>query len=164
MAEQAQTDISPPAPASSVKDPVCGMTVDPAKTTQNAEHGGAAFHFCSAACLGKFKADPERYLKPQAAEAAPAGTIYTCPMHHQIRRNAPGPCPICGMALEPETITADSGPNLELADMSRRFWIGLVLATPVFILEMGGHIPALGLHKLVPPLISTWIQFGLASV
>jgi Cu+-exporting ATPase len=84
-------------------------------------------------------------------------------MHPQIRRKAPGSCPICGMALEPLTVTADSGPNPELADMNRRFWIGLVLAAPVFILEMGGHIPGLGLHKLVPQLISTWIQFALST-
>jgi Cu+-exporting ATPase len=94
------------------------------------------------------------------ATSVSAGTIYTCPMHPQIRRNALGSCPICGMTLEPLTITADSGQNPELADMSRRFWIGQVLAAPVFILEMGGHIPGLGLHKLVPPLISTWIQFA----
>jgi Cu+-exporting ATPase len=102
---------------------------------------------------------------PAKAEATlvSAGTIYTCPMHPRIRRNAPGSCPICGMTLEPLTITADSGPNPELADMSRRFWIGLLLAAPVFILEMGGHIPGLGLRKLVPPLISTWIQFALST-
>ncbi|WP_372785565.1 heavy metal translocating P-type ATPase [Phenylobacterium sp.] len=162
MTDQAQID-APPTLATSVKDPVCGMTVDPSKTPHRAEHAGAAFHFCSVGCLGKFKADPDRYLKPKPTEDAPAGTIYTCPMHPQIRRNAPGACPICGMALEPLTITADSGPNPELADMSRRFWIGLVLAAPVFILEMGGHIPGLGLHKLVPPLISTWIQFALST-
>jgi Cu+-exporting ATPase len=163
MPEQADTDTAPPTAASSVKDPVCGMTVDPAKTPHHAEHAGTQFHFCSAGCLTKFKVDPNRYLKPKPANAAASGTIYTCPMHPQIRRNAPGPCPICGMALEPLTITADSGPNPELADMSRRFWIGLVLAAPVFILEMGGHIPGLGLHKLVPPLISTWIQFALST-
>jgi Cu+-exporting ATPase len=74
-----------------------------------------------------------------------AGAIYTCPMHPQIRQAGPGNCPICGMALEPVEATADAAPNLELADMSRRFWIGLVLTLPVFILEMGGHIPWLGL-------------------
>jgi Cu+-exporting ATPase len=100
---------------------------------------------------------------PSAPHIVTADVIYTCPMHPQIRRNAPGSCPICGMTLEPVTVTADSGANPELADMSRRFWIGLVLAAPVFILEMGGHIPGLGLHKLVPPLISTWIQFALST-
>jgi Cu+-exporting ATPase len=102
-------------------------------------------------------------LKPNLPRARHPGAIYTCPMHPQIRRKAPGSCPICGMALEPLTVTADSGPNPELADMNRRFWIGLVLAAPVFILEMGGHIPGLGLHKLVPQLISTWIQFALST-
>jgi Cu+-exporting ATPase len=104
-------------------------------------------------------------LDPTKAQATSvsAGTIYTCPMHPQIRRNVPGSCPICGMTLELLTITADSGPNPEFADMSRRFWIGLVLAAPVFILEMGGHIPGLGLHRLVPPLISAWIQFALST-
>jgi Cu+-exporting ATPase len=163
MTKETQIGTPPPAPALSVKDPVCGMTVDPSKTPHHAEHAGATFHFCSAGCLGKFRADPDRYLKPKPPEAAPSGTIYTCPMHPQIRRNTPGSCPICGMTLEPLTVAAESGPNPELADMSRRFWIGLALTAPVFILEMGGHIPGLGLHKLVPPLISTWIQFALST-
>ena len=91
------------------------------------------------------------------------GTIYTCPMHPQIRQVGPGNCPICGMTLEPVEAAADVGENRELADMTRRFWVGLVLALPVFCLEMGGHIPALGLHDLVPPRISNWIQFALST-
>jgi Cu+-exporting ATPase len=91
------------------------------------------------------------------------GTIFTCPMHPQIRQVGPGNCPICGMTLEPVNATADVGDNRELADMSRRFWIGLVLTLPVFVLEMGGHIPALGLDNLVPPRISNWIQFALST-
>ncbi len=163
MQEHALADAPAANAAASAVDPVCEMKVDPAKTTHHAEHAGDRFHFCSAGCQSKFEADPDKYLKPKPASAEPAGTIYTCPMHPQIRRNAPGPCPICGMALEPLTITADSGPNPELADMSRRFWIGLGLAAPVFLLEMGGHIPGLGLDKLVPPVISTWIQFALST-
>ncbi len=89
-----------------------------------------------------------------------AGAIYTCPMHPQIRQVGPGSCPICGMALEPAAPTADSGPNPELADMTRRFWIGLALTAPVFVLEMGSH---LGLMALVSHRISGWIQFALAS-
>jgi Cu+-exporting ATPase len=89
--------------------------------------------------------------------------IYTCPMHPQIRQEMPGNCPICGMTLEPVTEAADAGLNHELVDMTRRFWIGLVLTLPVFILEMGGHIPALHLHELVPPSISIWIQFALST-
>jgi len=92
-----------------------------------------------------------------------AGTIYTCSMHPQIRQIGPGNCPICGMTLEPVTATAESGPNGELVDMTRRFWVGLVLAAPVFVLEMGGHIPALGLDRLVPPGVSTWIQFAMST-
>ena len=92
-----------------------------------------------------------------------AGVIYTCPMHPQIRQMGPGNCPICGMTLEPVKATADVGENHELVDMTRRFWVGLVLTLPVFVLEMGGHIPALGLHDLVPPRISTWIQFALST-
>ena len=87
--------------------------------------------------------------------------VWTCPMHPEVRRPGPGHCPICGMALEPETVTADSGPNPELADMTRRFWVGLVLAAPVFLLEMGGHL--LGHAVMVPRLTSDWIQFALAS-
>ena len=92
-----------------------------------------------------------------------AGVIYTCPMHPQLRQVGPGNCPICGMTLEPVKATADVGENRELVDMTRRFWVGLALALPVFILEMGGHIPALGLDDLVPPRISNWIQFALST-
>jgi Cu+-exporting ATPase len=144
-------------------DPVCGMTVDPEKTAHHAEHAGHDFHFCSAGCRTKFVADPLRYLEKDRAPppAAPAGTIYTCPMHPEVRQVGPGSCPICGMGLEPELFTADAGPNPELADMSRRFWIGLVLAAPVFLLEMGGHL--VDLHRLVPAQASNWIQFALAT-
>ncbi|MDP1630223.1 MAG: heavy metal translocating P-type ATPase [Caulobacter sp.] len=150
-------------PAGSVIDPVCGMTVDPKTTTHHASHAGANYHFCSAGCRTKFQADPDRYLsKDRAPEpAAPAGTIYTCPMHPEIRQVGPGSCPICGMALEPETVTADSGPNPELADMTRRFWIAVALSLPVFVLEMGGHL--FDLHRLIPGQLSNWIQFALAT-
>jgi Cu+-exporting ATPase len=145
-------------------DPVCGMTVDPEMTPHHAEYGGDNYHFCSAGCRSKFVADPEAYLgsKPSPVPDAPPGAIWTCPMHPQIRQEGPGSCPICGMALEPEIVTADSGPNPELADMSRRFWIGLALTIPVFALDMGGHIfPAL--HHLVPPQLSAWLQLLLAT-
>ena len=145
-----------------VKDPVCGMTVDPAKTPHHAVHAGHEWHFCSDKCRVKFVADPEHYLKPAAPVAAPEGTIWTCPMHPEVRQDHPGACPICGMALEPETVSLDHGPSPELADMTRRFWIGLVLALPVFLLEMGGHLfPAI--HHLVPMRVSTWIQLVLAT-
>jgi Cu+-exporting ATPase len=101
--------------------------------------------------------------KAAPAQAVPKGTIYTCPMHPQIRQVGPGNCPICGMTLEPVKATAEVGENRELTDMTRRFWVGLVLTLPVLVLEMGGHIPALGLHDLVPPRISIWIQFVLST-
>ncbi len=89
--------------------------------------------------------------------------MYTCPMHAQIRANAPGNCPICGMTLEPLVVTAQTPPNDELRDMTRRLWIGAVLALPVFVLEMSGHLPALDLHRFVPPSIATWVEFVLST-
>ena len=145
-------------------DPVCGMRVDPDATQHHADHGGRAFHFCSAGCRAKFSADPERYLNNATGgpvAPADAGVIYTCPMHPQVRQVGPGACPICGMALEPETVTADTAPNAELADMTRRFWIALVLTLPVFALEMGGHL--VNLHSLISPQHSGWVQFALAT-
>ena len=153
-----------PNPAAAVKDPVCGMTVDPATSKHRFQHGGTTYHFCSAGCQTKFEANPAKYLAPKAAPVpAKPGAIYTCPMHPQIRQEGPGTCPICGMALEPVEVTAEAPPNHELTDMTRRFWVGLALALPVFILEMGSHIPALGLDRLVPMQISVWIQFALST-
>src|SRR5271163_172471 len=102
---------------------------------------------------------------PSIVPPAPTvtGVIYTCPMHPQIRQVGPGNCRICGMTLEPVKATAEAGENRELTDMTRRFWIGLALALPVFVLEMGSHIPALGLHDIVSPRVSTWIQFALST-
>ncbi len=151
-------------PVAKAVDPVCGMTVDAQKSRHRHEHRGVAYHFCSAGCRTKFAATPETYLGPKAApEAAKAGAAYTCPMHPQIRQVGPGSCPICGMALEPLEVTAEAAPNHELADMTRRFWVGLVLTLPVFILEMGSHVPWLGLHDLVSPQVSTWVQFALST-
>jgi Cu+-exporting ATPase len=148
-----------------VKDPVCGMTVDPAKTAHHAEHADTAYHFCSAGCRTKFAADPAKYIHPKPAlraEPVTPGTIYTCPMHPQIRQPGPGSCPICGMALEPEMPTADAAPNPELTDFTRRFWIGLVLTLPVFLLEMGGHLTGM-MHLVGGPRIGNWIQLALAT-
>ena len=145
-----------------VKDPVCGMSVDPATTAHRANHDDQDYFFCSAGCRTRFVADPRRYLNPRV-EAAPAipGAIYTCPMHPEIRQEGPGSCPICGMALEPETVTAEAPPNHELTDFTRRFRVGLVLALPVLALEMGGHLT--NLHRLIPGQMSNWIQFALAT-
>jgi Cu+-exporting ATPase len=147
------------------KDPVCGMDVDPATSRHRHDHEGKTFFFCSAGCLSKFIADAGKYLseKKTLPHDAPKGVIYTCPMHPQIRQVGPGACPICGMALEPLEVTSDTQPNPELVDMTRRFWIALALTLPVFVLEMGGHIAALGLNNIVPDRISTWIQFALST-
>ncbi|WP_334176345.1 heavy metal translocating P-type ATPase [Pseudoxanthobacter sp.] len=148
--------------AATVIDPVCGMSVDPEKTPHHFSHGGTLYHFCSAGCRAKFSADPARYLSPAGPEVAVAeGTVYTCPMHPEVRQNGPGTCPICGMALEPETVRADSGPNAELVDMKRRLKIAVPLTVPVFVLEMGSHLA--GLHGLVSPQVSGWVQFLLAT-
>jgi len=143
-------------------DPVCGMTVDPATSKHRFDHRGEAFHFCSAGCRTKFAADPRKYLeKTEAKEDVPEGTIYTCPMHPEIRQVGPGSCPICGMALEPDVVSLDAPPNPELADMTRRFWIGLALSVPPVVLEMGGHL--VGGHGLVDPTLSNWIQLVFAT-
>jgi heavy metal translocating P-type ATPase len=159
---------SPPQNASSsthaAKDPVCGMTVDPHTAKHRADYNGNTYYFCAARCREKFEANPLAYLDPAQAKAAapvPEGTIYTCPMHPEIRQVGAGSCPICGMALEPEVATADGGPNPERADMTRRFWIALALTLPVFALEMGGHLT--GLNHWLGRQTSNGIQFLLAT-
>ena len=146
------------------RDPVCGMSVDPRTTPYRQQHAGRPYFFCSAGCQSKFSDNPTKYLARSeltAPPAAPEGTIYTCPMHPQIRQVGPGFCPICGMALEPDLVTAASGPNPDLADMTRRFWLGLVLTLPVLILEMGGHFA--NLHMIIGPQWSNWLQFLFAT-
>ncbi len=145
-----------------VRDPVCGMTVNPETSKHRFDYRGETFHFCCTGCRTKFAADPQKYLdrsKPQ--ENVPEGTIYTCPMHPEIRQAGPGSCPICGMALEPDVVSLDAAPNPELADMTRRFWIGAALSVPAVVLEMGGHF-ASG-HGLIDSTISNWIQLVFAT-
>jgi heavy metal translocating P-type ATPase len=159
----AHHDVHEPSRTDRVKDPVCGMMVDPHTAKHRHVHSGLPYYFCSGRCREKFVADPAKYLDPaaRAAEPVPAGTIYTCPMHPEIRQVGPGACPICGMALEPGLVTADAGPNPELADMSRRLWIALALTVPVFALEMGGHL--IDLHRWVGQQTSNWVQLVLAT-
>jgi Cu+-exporting ATPase len=147
--------------ANSAIDPVCGMTIDPQGAKNRADHGGRTYYFCCTGCRTKFVADPQKYLGGRQPESVPEGTVYTCPMHPEIRQIGPGSCPICGMALEPEIARPDIGPNPELVDMMRRFWIGLVLTLPVFILEMGAHIA--GAHNWVEPTSSNYVQFAFAT-
>ena len=145
-----------------VLDPVCGMTVDPNTSKHRHQYHADTYHFCSDRCRTKFAAAPGQYLdkRPPKADVA-EGAIYTCPMHPQIRQVGPGSCPICGMALEPEVATLDAAPNPELADMTRRFWVGLVLALPAVVLEMGGHL--VGGHGLLDQTLSNWIQLVFAT-
>src|SRR6266545_3295619 len=138
-------------------DPVCGMkvTADPAKSVS---HDGTTYYFCSTRCMERFSADPRRYLEKEKPPGTGPGAIYTCPMHPEVRQVGPGNCPKCGMALEPVLASADERPNPELLDMTRRFWIGLVLTVPVFALEMSGHV-GLGLHRFMSASVSGWVQF-----
>ncbi len=152
----------------SATDPVCGMDVAIASAEHRYDFESVTFFFCSVSCRTKFIADPSGYSRPRpqrdaAAISSGANETYTCPMHPEIRRDGPGSCPICGMALEPLVATAEMQPNHELIDMTRRLWIGAVLAIPILILEMGGHVPSLGLHRLVSPNLATWIEFILAT-
>jgi P-type Cu+ transporter len=146
-----------------VMDLVCGMTVDANKTPHHAEHQRRTYYFCSGGCREKFIADPQRYLEggAQAPEPMPEGTIHTCPMHPEIWKSGLGSCPICGMALDPVLVAADTPPNPELVDMTRRFWVGLTLTLPVAALQMGGHFTEL--HIWLEPRLANWAQFALAT-
>jgi Cu+-exporting ATPase len=142
-------------------DPVCGMRVNRHTAKHRFEYLGQEYLFCSGRCRERFAAEPQEFLKPREPEpAAPTGAVYTCPMHPEVRKIGPGDCPICGMALEPEQISLDQGPDPELIDMTRRFWIALALTLPVFAIEMGSH---LGLTHLVMPSWSNWISFALST-
>ena len=145
-------------------DPVCGMTPKPDTPHRLTDETGEVL-FCSAGCKAKYEAAPEKYRSgatPSAnTQAAAPGLKWTCPMHPEIVRDRPGPCPICGMALEPMTPAAEDAPNPELADMTLRFWVGLALSAPVFVLEMGRHF--LGIDRVVPPHVNVWIQLVLAT-
>ena len=153
-----QSGVSP-----EVVDPVCGMTISPDDAVGHLEHRGQTYYFCIESCLEQFRADPEKFLDPdiRAAAPAPAGVVeWTCPMHPEVVRAEPGACPICGMALEPRTITLDDR-NPELDDMTRRFRGSVALTAPTLILAMGELLPAL--QSLVPASATTWAQFGLAT-
>ncbi len=151
-----------------VQDPVCGMNVDPSKAAGSFEFQGESYSFCSKGCLEKFRADPTRYLSHSPAgmghvhdsEPLPSGTLYTCPMHPEIVQEGPGSCPKCGMALEPLVPTEDDGPNHELIDMTRRFWVSVILTLPLLVLAMGEMV--LG-RPLISGQASLWVQLALAT-
>jgi P-type Cu+ transporter len=137
------------------------MKVDPATAKHRLSYRGQDYFFCGARCRERFEAEPDKFLSARpAGSAAPAGAVYTCPMHPEVRQVGPGSCPICGMALEPEQVSLDQARDPELIDMTRRFWIALVLTLPVFVLEMGGH---LGLTPTMASPWSNWISLVLAT-
>ncbi len=155
----------PPAAALQEIDPVCGMNVDPQLAAGSLEHAGKTHYFCSKQCLEKFKADPAKYVKKSAAVAAPVaaskGAQYTCPMHPEIVRDGPGSCPLCGMALVPIAGTGAANDS-ELRDLTRRFWVGVVLSVPLVILAMA---PMFGIDEpfgLIPRQRG-WIEFALGT-
>jgi Cu+-exporting ATPase len=149
-------------PDAPMTDPVCGMTVKPGSPHRHV-HAGVSYAFCSARCVEKFRADPARFLSPAApADAAKHAGSYTCPMHPEIVRDAPGSCPICGMALEPVSGVPDEQ-NPELEDMTRRFRVSLALTLPVFAIAMAEMLPGAPLVGRVAPRTLIWIQLALAS-
>ena len=159
-----------PAPPAAVHDPVCGMTVDPAKARHRAEHAGQSYYFCGAKCREKFAAEPARYaLSPRAGAPKTGARIgtsevgWTCPMHPQIVRNEPGSCPICGMALEPMTPSASDAANPELRDMTQRFWAGVACSVPLVVMATAEHFDRAALDTLLSPRIAVWVQLVLGT-
>ena len=149
-----------------VKDPVCGMEVDPDAAAGKSDYAGTTYSFCSTSCKQKFDSDPRRYLSAAGGQPAPAhpeGVFYTCPMHPEIVRDKPGSCPICGMALEPMTATGDDT-NPELVDMSRRFRVCLALTAPLLLLAMGEMVVGQqAISRLFPGRSLAWLQLALAT-
>src|SRR5450432_2675506 len=152
--------------ATAVLDPVCGMTIVPSAATAREDYQGETYYFCNPSCAAKFHLDPARYVHRAPPTAGPAKTAkpveYTCPMHPEIVRNQPGPCPICGMALEPREVTGEES-NGELVDMTRRFRISLALTAPILVLMVSGFIPKDPLKHLLGPTAALWLQFALST-
>ncbi len=154
-------------------DPVCGMTVVPARAAGFVEHDGHTYHFCSRHCVDKFRTNPAKYLSGDrdscagdqgaSAEPIPAGSRFTCPMDPEIVRDRPGACPICGMALEPIVVSADDPPDPELIDMTRRFWVSALLTGPLVALSMLVMLPSFRPPALLAGRALAWIELTLAT-
>jgi len=149
----------------SAKDPVCGMNVDKATTAHTLKHEGQGVYFCSSSCKSKFEADPKKYADGvPKAEEMPKGTIYGCPMDPEIEQEGPGTCPICGMALQPLGVpTGDEGPNPELVDFFRRFWVGTVLTVPLLFLSMGPFIGITIFNEIFGKQTVLWLELILGT-
>jgi P-type Cu+ transporter len=176
------TGASLPIAGEKVRDPVCGMLIDPATAAGKFEYKGTTYYFCNPGCLKRFQAQPDVYLSLtpvasgmqlpvlQPADSASSrsrlgssASKYTCPMHPEIVRDSPGSCPICGMALEPMTVSADEEVNPELVDMTRRFWISLVLSVPLFAIAMLDMLPNRPISHWLGATTLPWLQFALAT-
>ena len=157
-------------------DPVCRMEIEPTSAVASHEHGGKTYYFCCEHCHEKFRAHPAKYLKPTMAQLnpiAPSSRVpslqkkqessYVCPMDPEVNESNPGPCPKCGMALEPRTLTLAQKENPELVEMTRRFWISFALTFPVLVLAMGEMIPGQPLEQIISKAIGQWMQFVLAT-
>ena len=149
---------------------MCGMIIERGKAADHIDFGGRTWYFCSKGCSAKFRADPVKYshetlhdaLPHRSATVAPQpGTQWTCPMHPEIVRDKPGSCPICGMALEPKTVSLSDEENPELRQMTRRFWVGVILSVPLLVLAMGSMIPVL--HGLLPARSRQLVELLLAT-
>src|SRR5687768_6422943 len=159
MAEQVVQD---------VVDPVCGMTISPADSVGEVEHGGHTYYFCNDSCLERFKTNPQQFVGPAAqhnashVHADPAAE-YTCPMHPEVRQKGPGSCPICGMALEPVAVTLEEQPNEELEDMTRRFRWSLALTAPILAAMVSEFLPGQPLQRRLPEGVLNWLELALAT-
>jgi Cu+-exporting ATPase len=159
-----------PAATAGEIDPVCGMTVQPETAAGSHSYRGTTYYFCSKRCLEQFRNDPVGYLTPaserrKAEMPPPAGAKveYICPMDPEVLEEKPGPCPICGMALEPRIVSLDEGPNPELVDMSRRLWISVGPALMVMLLSMADMIPGRPLDVFGTGKFLNWVQWILAT-
>ncbi len=160
-------ELSPQGPnptSAAAKDPVCGMSVDPARAAARVEHAGRTYYFCCAHCAEKFRAARDRYVQPGAKPRPAADTRdYTCPMHPEVRRRGPGTCPKCGMALEPLTVSVEEEEDRELVDMRRRFWVSALLSVPIIVSAMWPYVAERPLADVISMRVWMWLELALAT-
>lgn len=147
----------------SVKDPVCGMVIDPSKAAKNMNYHDTTYYFCGISCHDKFHANPQQFLDPKEISEIQKADFYTCPMHPEVHQDHPGDCPKCGMALEPARISKSDGEDKELTSMTFRFWVCILFTVPLFLYSMSDMISGLHLFSAIPDYFGNWFQFVLAS-